>query len=206
MITTNDMTLSKFEHCVIICIKKKEKIMKLKEINNSSKKTKNLLKKAFAELMEEKMEINNITVTDLVKKANLTRGTFYTHYDNIYDLGSEIQEEILDKFFNQDMIIKDKDSLSSYIDSIFQYLKENENFYAKLSVSNDAILFMNRLNKKICHTISDTLGSKTNHLNIIFFTDGTINLIVQYFKKEIDESLDEIRDYIKLMANLLFIN
>lgn len=48
------------------------------------KKTRNLIKKKFAELMNEKKELNKITVTELVKRAGITRSTFYTHYDDIY--------------------------------------------------------------------------------------------------------------------------
>ena len=70
--------------------------VKLKGINNSSRKTKELIKKSFAELLEEKKETKNITVKELVERVDLTRGAFYSHYDNIYEVASEIQDEILD--------------------------------------------------------------------------------------------------------------
>ena len=70
--------------------------MKVKNLNASSKKTKNLIKETFAILMNEKKELNNITVTELVNKANITRSTFYTHYDNIYDVAKDFQNETLE--------------------------------------------------------------------------------------------------------------
>ena len=60
--------------------------MKVKVINASSKKTRNELRKAFAELIQEKKVIKKITIQELVNKAGITRATFYTHYDNIYEI------------------------------------------------------------------------------------------------------------------------
>ena len=57
--------------------------MKAKNLNNSSKKTRNLIKNTFAEMLSEKKEINKISVTELVKRADINRGTFYTHYNDM---------------------------------------------------------------------------------------------------------------------------
>ena len=65
--------------------------MKIQGLNSSSKKTRKLIKKAFAELIHEKKELSKITVTELVKRADITRSTFYTHYDDIYDVANDYQ-------------------------------------------------------------------------------------------------------------------
>lgn len=57
-------------------------------------KTKQLLKDALIELIEEK-GFEGITIKDLTTKACLNRGTFYLHYRDKYDLMEKIQEEIL---------------------------------------------------------------------------------------------------------------
>ncbi len=178
--------------------------MKLKGINNSSRKTKELIKKSFAELLEEKKETKNITVKELVERVDLTRGAFYSHYDNIYEVASEIQDEILDTIFNNNIVLNSKEDINKYIDSIFNYLKENEKIYSKLLVSDDPMIFMNRLNKKICETISQTLGNSVNHLDILLFTNGIINIIIQYFRKEIPEELSDICEYVKKISSYLF--
>lgn len=47
--------------------------------------TKNALKQAFMELLEEKA-LENITVKDIVNRCNVNRNTFYYHFHDIYDL------------------------------------------------------------------------------------------------------------------------
>ena len=85
--------------------------MKLKGINASSKKTTDIIKKTLLELIEEKKEFEGITVTELVKKANITRGAFYSHYNNIYDVAREFEEEIIKKVFNEQTIILQQDDV-----------------------------------------------------------------------------------------------
>ena len=159
--------------------------MKLKGVNSSSKRTIELIKKAFAELIEEKREIRAITVTELVKKAGLTRGAFYSHFDNIYDVAQVFQD------------------INLYFDNIFHFLKENESIYSKLLFSDEALIFMGWISKRINDSLTLILNNKNKELDIIFFTDGAINLIFKYFKKEINQSLDEIAIYIKAKAQEL---
>ena len=179
--------------------------MKLKGNNASSKRTIELIKKTFAELIEEKKEITSITVTELVKKANLTRGAFYSHFDNIYEVAEVFQEEIIKQVFEYKKIIHSKEDIDEYFDNIFNYLKENENIYRKLLTADEALIFMRRINKKIYNSLKTYFKNKKYDLEIIFFTDGIIDLVVKYFKNEIDESLNDIAKFVKKKANALLI-
>lgn len=182
--------------------------MKVKGINSSSKKTRSLIKKTFAQLIQEKREIKNITVTELVKKAEITRGTFYSHYDNIYQVASDFQEEIFEACFHDKDSLKEIDNIDEYFDEVINYLKEHENIYKMLLTSDDSLIFMNRLNRKICRELFVALKDnkdKNLELNISFFTDGTINLLIKYFRNSINMSLDEINTYIKKMFKYMFI-
>ena len=173
-------------------------------INNSSKKTKALIKKSFAELLEEKREIKNITVKELVEKVNLTRGAFYSHYDNIYELAAEIQDELIDKVFNNNIILDTQEEINNYIDSLFLFLKDNEKLYSNLLLSDDPLIFMSRLKKQIWRTLEKNLSNR-NHLDILLFTNGAIDIIILYFRGEINDSLDNICEYMKKISNnLLF--
>ncbi|URZ87117.1 TetR/AcrR family transcriptional regulator [Floricoccus penangensis] len=57
----------------------------------SSKKD---IKKAFAKLLNEK-GLEKITVSDITRRADVNRGTFYSHYTDKYELLNEIEDEIL---------------------------------------------------------------------------------------------------------------
>lgn len=183
--------------------------MKVKVINASSKKTRIAIKESFAKLLKEKNNIDNITITELVKDAGITRGTFYTHYDNIYDVAKDFQDEFLDIIFNDEIKITSVENLEKYLEMVINHLKTNEELYKMILSSDEPLLFMNRLNKIMTKHLSDFVLEKNiqvESLNITFFVDGTINLFVKHFRGEINTSLDELTTYLKTIFKKMFIN
>ena len=92
--------------------------MKVKNKNRSSIKTRQKIREAFAELLKEKNELSNMTVTELVKLADITRSTFYTHYDSIYDVAKDLQDETLELISIYDKDIRSINDLDKYIDRV----------------------------------------------------------------------------------------
>lgn len=56
--------------------------------------TKMLIRRAFTELLRQK-PIQKISIKELCVAAGIHRGTFYTHYTDIYDLLRKMEEEML---------------------------------------------------------------------------------------------------------------
>ncbi|MDO4963780.1 MAG: TetR/AcrR family transcriptional regulator [bacterium] len=172
--------------------------MKLKGINSSSKKTKNIIKEYFGELLKEKKEISNITVTELCKRANITRGAFYSHYDNIYAIAEEIESEIQELALSNVKKISSKDDIKYFLNTLFKYIKENESFYKKALQSNDPIMFINRLSKKFFAVFENNLitNNKDFDITIHFCADGAAILLIKYFRGDNKFSLDYIKNYL----------
>lgn len=181
--------------------------MKVKNVNSASKKTSKRIKETFAELLQEKKDLNNITVTELVKKADITRSSFYTHFDSIYDVAQALQDETLEVLMTNLTGIETLEDFDNYFDIIFDYLEKNEKIYTMMLASNDPLLFANRLSKYFNNYILNAL-KKANHTDLVlyatFYTDGCMDLIIKYFRKEIDNSLDEIKNFMKDLLRKLF--
>ena len=59
--------------------------------NNKRKKdSQERIEKIFVELLQYK-ELNEVSVTDICKLANINRTTFYNNYLDIYDLADKIK-------------------------------------------------------------------------------------------------------------------
>lgn len=173
--------------------------MKVKIANAASKRTRTKIKTTFAQLTKEKKAIQNITVKELVSKAEITRGAFYTHYNNIYDVAKDFQDELLDVLFKDINQIDSLDSLKKYLEIIFNHLKSNEELYKMMLTSDEPLLFMHKLSKMMNKHLTDFLNSqniKTHPLDVNFYVDGTVNLFLKYFKNEINISLEELYIYI----------
>lgn len=59
--------------------------------------TKQLIRQAFIHLLQQK-PLRSITVKELCALAGINRGTFYSHYLDLYDLLEKIEEEMLRDF------------------------------------------------------------------------------------------------------------
>ena len=53
--------------------------------NRMVEKSRKAIKDALLELMYEK-DFGSITVNELLKRANISRGTFYAHFKNLEDV------------------------------------------------------------------------------------------------------------------------
>lgn len=182
--------------------------MKVKNQNASSRKTRDAIKRAFAEVLQEKQELRFVTVKEIVQKAQITRSSFYNHYDNIYDVAKDFQEEILDVLVYNDKKVVTSDDLFSYIHAVTQFLKEHEDMYSRILSSSETFVFMERLNKLIKQKLLDLLkyqDDKEKGLKATFFTDGTINLVIRYFRHETSYTLEDIGEFIKKEIKDLFL-
>lgn len=60
-------------------------------------KTRRALREALLELLEQKGP-DRVTVTELCRRADINRGTFYLHYRDVYDLLEQYTDEVLEGF------------------------------------------------------------------------------------------------------------
>lgn len=63
------------------------------------KKTKRSIKNAFMELRARK-PLERITVKELAELAEISKATFYLHYQDIYDLSDCLQKEVIQNILN----------------------------------------------------------------------------------------------------------
>ena len=159
---------------------------------NSKKRTHEKIKEAFKKLLQEK-SIKDITAVEISEKAGITRGTFYAHFLNAFEVAREYESDLISSLiFNDDQ---------NNLHELFNYLKENEEFYRELFTSDCSILFIKKLNEKFRDIIYGDLKKQDKkpmaELDASFYADGATYTIFKYFRNEISLSLDEIEWYIR---------
>lgn len=184
----------------ILCGKGK---MKAKNVNRSSIKTRALIKSTFAEMLSEKKEINKITVTELVKRADINRGTFYSHYDDVYGVAEDYENELIDKFFDDARLIGSQD-IDSFTDSFFDYIKKNNENYKLLCNSNDFLFAAKKLTTiasskflEICFKDKNVINSEHIELEINVFIDGLVCEYVKYCRGLSATTPEKLYNYTK---------
>jgi AcrR family transcriptional regulator len=97
-------------------------------------RTKKMIRNALSELIEEK-GFNDISITDLTKRADINRGTFYLHYTDKYDLLEKVENEVIQEIQEQTKDIHSINLLNidalneplPFMIKLFEYFKENSN-------------------------------------------------------------------------------
>lgn len=174
-------------------------------------KTKKALKNALIDLIEEKKDVENITVNELVIKADIAKSTFYSHYDDIYDLVQEFQDEVISRL-NEIIsnLSLEAASFEKAFDLVVDYLKENEEVFTKVVMASTPIFFIEKLKhilvKQVFNRVSYSILKENINVRdaqIRFFANGAVDLVIDYFKGRLNISLDELKI---LVSNLVLEN
>lgn len=164
-------------------------------------RTKKMIRAAFVELVGEKKNMETITVSELTARADIAKSTFYNHYDDVYAVAEEFENELLAKLSAvlDEIELERSTEYESYLKKIIEFLKANENIYRKAITSPDVRFFIEKLkaiiSKKIFEDSAVLPFSKNKaekYAQIRFLTNACVDTMVDYFKGNIDLSLDEV--------------
>ncbi len=163
--------------------------MKVKNLNNSSLKTKNTIKKVFAEMLSEKRELNKITITELTKRANISRATFYSHYDDVYAVAEDCEKELIDRFFTNDKLSNLHD-YRKFTDEFFDYIIKNQENYMLICRSHSITTTASRISNlaknkflEICYSNPKVINKQNIEVEISVIFDGIFCQYIKYCRQ-----------------------
>lgn len=172
-------------------------------------KTKDAIKTAYINLLIEK-QTQKISITELAKKANIDRKTFYLHYNSIEDVLLEILEEHLSEFeslVNEYHVLKDTIDANLIIYSMNICIMKNIEFYRcianHLSFECFAKQMKEILVQKTIFVLSASSNLPENELRIYcnFLFSGIINVYADWFQNDSSITLNELG---KLTSNVMY--
>lgn len=113
-------------------------------------RTDRLLSEALLELLKVK-PVEKITIKDLTDRAAINRCTFYRHYQDIYDLLEQLEDEIMDHVLEMMRGFHptgEEEVSRRYFECFCQYIYENRIVYSVLTSSREG-RFVRRLLRMI---------------------------------------------------------
>lgn len=165
--------------------------------------TKEIIRKVFLDILVEK-PLNKITVTEICEQAKINRGTFYKHYQDVYDLMEQLENEALHRF--EELLASSQvDGDYSILVTLLTSLAEYRELLAPLSGNSQSRQFMNRLNE-CCNNYafsqmsSDQIAllTTTNKQYIYsYLTGGTANIIERWLQTGAKETPQQVAEAIQ---------
>lgn len=163
--------------------------------NRRKRESREKIEKAFVEFIQNK-EINEISVTDICKKTNLNRSTFYANYLDIYDLADKIKERLemeVDSLYKEE---RENSNNSNDFLKLFKNIKENQIFYRtyfKLNMDKDTKVSQYEYD---IHLAKNFYEDKHIEYHIEFFMAGFNAIIKKWLNNGCKESPEEMNEII----------
>ena len=165
----------------------------------SAVRSRKLINEALADLLTEKL-LDKITVTDVVKRADINRGTFYAHYRDIPDVVDHLIQQTFSAI--RDAMIAQTETPSNmglvFLSEIQAILEEDLSFYRKILNSSASSLMQEQLVSIVFdflleHKDRFYQGTQEEYqIAIRFCAGGLSNLYRDWFSGKLACSLSEL--------------
>ena len=163
-------------------------------------KTKRAIYNAFVELLSEK-EINHITITDISKKADINRKTFYNYYSNTYEVMEEIENLTVDTFIKRLDAIEFT-NMTDFLTEIFSQFTEIINsdldFFSHLFKTNNRSILIVKIVEAIKEYIRKRIEKEQEldiqKFNIVadFYIPGILSVYMNWFINNHNIPIEEL--------------
>lgn len=117
--------------------------MKNEKTDRRARYTRMVLKESLIELLKEK-RISNISIKEICERADINRSTFYSHYQDQYDLVHQVEQEVLGEireYLDSYSFDANESESLQLMNRIFQYIAGNGELCKTLLGENGNIDF-----------------------------------------------------------------
>ncbi|MFF2480936.1 TetR/AcrR family transcriptional regulator [Paenibacillus sp. NPDC058071] len=141
-------------------------------------KTQEALQTAVLQLMTEK-SFEKITIQDLSDKANVSRGTFYLHYRDKYDLLDKLIDTHIEELRERCKGVANLDFPSAIL-TWTEYFNQHYSFFSLMLASKGATYFKNQFYNLLVEEFSDKFNTSEGK-NKDFNTDLIISFLASAY-------------------------
>lgn len=162
----------------------------MKNTYRNSIRSKEMIRKSLINLFNANKNINEITVTDVVKEANINRGTFYNHYSNVTEVFEEMKDELISNLIENIKLAQKQNNIDSFILALNENVKQNEKIYRKLvTVIPRSIIDDIKVNfiEQILY-----LEPNIEKITLCFLVNGISGIYIDYLENKIACSIEDL--------------
>ena len=176
--------------------------------NRRTAKTRNALKDVLVELLQTR-SLQRISIREITELADISRGTFYLHYTDIFDLYQAIEKEVVDgitDIVNAKAPVRDEDGLETMLSAIFEYLSDHMRECDAL-LRTDSASFLAQVferNKPSTKETWETLFGTDEHAraySYVFISHGFAGMIKHWMAFGKLETPRQIASIVKKLLN-----
>ena len=170
------------------------------------------IRNAFMELLEVK-SFEKITVRDITSMAMVSRGTFYLHFEDKYDLLDQIEAEMAEELDQFSVLITEESLQKSreegtplpHLLPLLTYIEENPGFFNLVASNDRSTQFYGKLAEKYSFRMVEILQLDQNTPMFAYKIQIGISAISSVLNKWIADGMKEKKeDIAKLITGMLW--
>lgn len=165
----------------------------------NAQRSKALIKEAMLNLLNKK-ELEDITVTDIVKYANINRGTFYNHYGNPAEILEEIKDQLMQKLADALKEGTTKNDVQSFVKTLIEHFKKNEKEYKRIATAIPMSVIENLKGELIKQILKFDI--KMEPITFYFVVNGITGLCLDYLKGNVTFSYEQLEQKLIQFINV----
>lgn len=163
-------------------------------------KTRTAIKNAYFSLLMEK-ENAHITISEIARRANIDRKTFYLHYDSVDGIVKEFSRDKTNEFIQiikKDAYFENTFNVSSLIRAINYIIEQDIPLYRHIANNPDYKFFWDQIYKTVNDAMkemyADIIKMPLERLDIYIrcFSASVLNIYMGWLREEIPFSLEEL--------------
>lgn len=185
-----------------------EKKEKRKAEYRSSLRSKKLIQEATIALFQEK-PVEKISVTDIVKRANLNRGTFYAHYSSPTDVFRQFGKNFIDNimsFLADFEFTHFLQNPSPLLTRVGEFLQKDVKTYKLLVSSKASTEFVNQLKQIVVDYIrkdksvpNEVKSNPCFDVALALYSGGIVNVFVNWVKGQLSMDMSIVVETMSLV-------
>lgn len=185
----------------------------MKKIDLRIIKTKRNLYEALLSLMKDK-EFEDIKVNDICNKALINRSTFYSHYEDKYELFTDLidyfKNELKEELYKNNNIKNIKEYYIELINLFLTYIEKRQNEFLSIIINNRNSIIIDILYDTISEEVNKHIKEYNkiyfknipNELSSKFYLGGVVSVSINWLKNINKYSKEDIINYLtKLIPN-----
>src|SRR5699024_126606 len=155
------------------------------------------IKKAFLQLLETN-ELRKITVSQICRKADINRGTFYLHYENPLALFHQIENELLAEI-RPLLASRPQEALAAWLKRLLLVLSQHETVSRIILKNYQAGTMISAVFSEVHDQVIDEFRATYTSDNkaileyyFDYFVQGCVGVILTWFERKQNISIDEL--------------
>jgi AcrR family transcriptional regulator len=184
-----------------------KEVLMAKKIDRRTERTHKAIIEAFTSLILEK-DFSEITVTEITKRAEINRKTFYSHYNCIEDVLDELQIETADRLVEiYRKNNKGPFDINAFTTTLNEILAENYRLYKHLLVASEYRFFSRNIRDSLKdafiaqYAANENVEEEVLNLSAEFCVAGLVKIYRTWFEN--DSKLDQ-HQLAKLVGTLVW--